>query len=116
MKSMKRESRYVQVARRAYEVSQAVLPLYTHRNSPKTYSLPQLAACVILKFYLNVAYRDMEEWLLASHKVYAVLELKGVTDQSTLAGTLSKLDKMWLDERQQRLLDAEKLNVGIIAG
>ena len=73
---MKRESRYVQVARRAYEVSKAILPLYSHPNSPKTYTLPQLAACVILKFYVNLPYRDMEEWLLASDQVCAVLELK----------------------------------------
>ena len=113
---MKRESRYVQVARRAYEVSKAVLPQYTHRNSPKTYTLPQLAACVILKFYLNVPYRDMEEWLLASDQVCQVLELKTVPDHCTMARTFRKLDKKWLDELQRQLLAAEKLSEESIAG
>jgi hypothetical protein len=113
---MKRESRYVQVARRAYQVSQAVLPQYTHRNSPKTYTLPQLAACVILKFYLNVTYRDMEEWLLASDQVCAVLELKTVPDHCTLARTFGKLDKKWLDELQRQLLVDEQLSEERIAG
>ena len=62
--------------------------LYTHRNSPKTYSLPQLATCAILKFYLDLPYRDMEEWLLASDQVCAVLELTSVPDHCTLARVL----------------------------
>ena len=113
---MKRESRYVQVARRAYEVSKAVLPLYTHRNSPKTYSLPQLAACVILKFYLDLPYRDMEEWLLASDQVCAVLELTDVPDHCTLARAYRKLNKKWLDELQAHLLQGEAIQETSIAG
>jgi IS5 family transposase len=116
MKGMKRESRYVQVARRAYAVSQAVLPLYSHRNSPKTYTLPQLAACVILKFYLNIPYRDMEEWLLASDTVCTVVDLKNVPDHCTLARTFRRLDKKWLDEMQRQLLADEKLSEEYIAG
>lgn len=113
---MKRESRYVQVALRAYEVSKAVLPLYSHRNSPKTYTLPQLAACVILKFYVNLPYRDMEEWLLASQEICTVLELNSVPDHCTLARTFRKLNKPWLDELQSQLLKDEKLEEESIAG
>lgn len=113
---MKRESRYVQVARRAYEVSKEVLPLYSHRNSPKTYTLPQLAACVILKFYVNLPYRDMEEWLLATEQVCTVLELKSVPDHCTLARTFRKLNKPWLDDLQSQLLQAEKIAEESIAG
>lgn len=113
---MKRESRYVQVARRAYQVCQAVLPLYSHRNSPKTYTLPQLAACVILKFYINLPYRDMEEWLLASEQICAVLELPSVPDHCTLARTFRKLNKAWLDAMQHHLLADEKLVEDSIAG
>lgn len=113
---MKRESRYVQVARRAYEASKAVLPLYSHRNSPKTYTLPQLAACVILKFYVNLPYRDMEEWLLASEQVCAILELRSVPDHCTLARTFRKLNKAWLDDLQRQLLQAEPIEESSIAG
>lgn len=113
---MKRESRYVQVARRAYEVSKAVLPLYSHRNSPKTYTLPQLAACVILKFYINLPYRDMEEWLWASDQIQAVLELPGVPDHCTLARTFRKLNKTWLDQLQKQLRAGEVIKEESIAG
>jgi hypothetical protein len=113
---MRRESVYVQVARRAYEVSKKALPLYTHRNSPKTYTLPQLAACVILKFYVNLPYRDMEEWLLASEQVCAVLELKSVPDHCTLARTFRKLNRPWLEALQRQLLQGEALEEESIAG
>ncbi|MEM3434173.1 MAG: hypothetical protein QXP27_08355 [Candidatus Methanomethyliaceae archaeon] len=73
-----RESRYVTVARIAYHLAQEVLPRYSHPKSPHRYTLPQLAACVLLMFYLRLSYRDMEEWLLATDKVCAVLELKRV--------------------------------------
>jgi hypothetical protein len=68
--------------------------------------LPQLAACVILKFYLNVPYRDMEDWLLASDQVCQVLDLKTVPDYCTLARTFRKLNKTLLDEMQHQLLEA----------
>lgn len=113
---MKRESRYVQFARRAYEEAKASLPLYTHRNSPKTYTFPQLAACVLLKFYLNMTYRDFEEWLLATDQVCAVLELAQVPDYSTLARAYRKLTKARLDQMQRHLLDENVLEEAVIAG
>jgi len=113
---MKRESRYVKVARRAYEMAQQVLPTYTHRNSPKTYTFPQLAACVMLKFYLNLSYRDTEEWLLATDQVCAVLELKQIPDHSTLSRTFRKLNKAMLDQLNRHLLDAQDLEEESIAG
>lgn len=66
---MKRESRYVRVARIAYQMAQKTLPQYTHAKSPHRFTFPQLAACVLMMFYLDVSYRDMEEWLLASDQV-----------------------------------------------
>lgn len=113
---MKRESRYVQVARRAYEKAKQVLPTYTHRNSPKTYTFPQLAACVMMKFYLNLSYRDAEEWLLATDQVCAVLELDDVPDHSTLSRVFRKLRKPWLDEMNRQLLDEQELEEDSIAG
>lgn len=38
-------------------IASAVLPLYTHRNSPKTYTQPQLVSAVLLGFYLKLSYR-----------------------------------------------------------
>jgi hypothetical protein len=113
---MRRESRYVQFARRAYEEAQASLPKYTHRNSPKTYTFPQLVACVMLKFYLNKTYRDVEEWLLATDKVCTVLELESVPDHSTLSRTYRKLTKAQLDKMQRHLLDESGVKEEAIAG
>ena len=49
----RRESRYVRVARIAYAIAQEALPRYSHPKSPHICTLPQLAACVLLGFYLS---------------------------------------------------------------
>jgi hypothetical protein len=100
-----RESRYVTVARLAYQLAQQALPRYSHPKSPHRYSLPQRVACVLMKFYLNVSYRDTEEWLLASDQVQRVLELKTVPDYSTLIRTYGRLRQVEWDKLRQTLLD-----------
>ena len=112
-----RESRYVRVARIAYAMAQETLPKYSHPKSPHIYTLPQLAACVLLGFYLDLSYRDLEEWLWATDRVLEVLELKRVPDHTTLYRTYRKL-RMEDWERMRRALLA-KLGVegeeGVIA-
>jgi len=100
-----RESRYVQVARIAYQLTQETLPRYSHPKSPHHFTLPQLAACVLLMFYLDLSYRDMEEWLLASDQVRQVLELHRVPDHTTLQRTYKKLRMQDLEKMKKRLLD-----------
>ena len=99
-----RESRYIKVARHAYQIAQVALPRYSHRKSPHHYTLPQLAACVVMTFYLKQSYRDMEEWLLASQEAQAVLELPRVPDHSTLARTYRKLRQADWTAMQETLL------------
>lgn len=111
----KRESRYVRVARIAYQLAQATLPRYSHPKSPQHFTLPQLAACVLLTYYLNVSYRDMEEWLLASDQVCAVLELKRVPDHSTLARAFGKLKQADWERLLERLLQQMEVNEDAIA-
>jgi DDE family transposase/transposase-like protein DUF772 len=103
-----RESRYVTVARLSYQIAEASLPRYSHAKSPQRYTLPQLAACVLLTFYLNLSYRDMEEWLLATDQVRQVLELAEVPDHSTLARTFRKLKQADLEAMRQSLLEQLK--------
>jgi hypothetical protein len=103
-----RESRYVTVARLAYQIAQARLPRYSHAKSPQHFTLPQLAACVLLTFYLKLSYRDMEEWLLASDQVRQVLELPRVPDHSTLARTFRKLKQADLTTMRDALLEQLK--------
>jgi len=113
----RRESRYLRVARIAYAIAQETLPRYSHPKSPHIYTLPQLAACVLLGFYLNLSYRDLEEWLLATDRVLEVLGLERVPDHTTLYRAYRRLGmEDW--ERMRRALLA-KLGVegeeGVIA-
>ena len=101
----KRESRYVRVARIAYQLTQQTLPPYSHPKSPHHFTLPQLAACVLLMFYLDLSYRDMEEWLLATDKVCQELDLPRVPDHTTLQRTYKKLRMTDLERMKTVLLD-----------
>jgi transposase len=101
MKKAKRESQYVRWVRIAYAMTQALLPKYRHRNSPKTYTQPQLVAAAMLGFYLDLSYRDLEDWLLASGAICVALELKQVPDHATLCRAYGGLS-----EAQQRALNA----------
>ncbi len=98
------ESRYVKIARIAYRLAQQVLPRYSHPKSPHHFTLPQLAACVLLMFYLDLSYRDMEEWLLASDQLCRELELPRVPDHTTLQRTFRKLRQADLEKMKDQLL------------
>lgn len=111
----KRESRYVKVARIAYHLAQQSLPTYSHPKSPHHFTLPQLAACVLLTFYLNVSYRDMEEWLLATDKVCEALELPRVPDHSTLHRTYQKLRMKDFHQMKDKLLAAVEVEEEAVA-
>lgn len=101
----KRESRYVKIARIAYRMTQQTLPLYSHPKSPHHFTLPQLAACVLLMFYLDLSYRDMEEWLLATDKVSEELRLSRVPDHTTLQRTYQKLRILDFNRMKDLLLE-----------
>jgi len=110
-----RESRYVKVARLAYGLSKAALPEYSHPKSPHHFTLPQLAACVLVMFYLDLSYRDMEEWLLATDKVCQVLVLPRVPDHSTLQRTYKKLRIRNLTHMKDDLLVALEVKEEAVA-
>lgn len=102
----KRESRYVRVARISYRLAQQTLPMYSHPKSPHHFTLPQLAACVLMAYYMKLSYRDMEEWLLATDKVCEeVLQLPRVPDHATLARTYKKLRVRDFDKMKELLLE-----------
>jgi hypothetical protein len=112
---MKRESRYVRVARIAYQLTQRTLPQYTHAKSPHRFTFPQLAACVLLMFYLDLSYRDMEEWLLASDQVCKELGLSRVPDYSTLQRAYAKLRVKDFTQMKDELLQALGVEESAIA-
>jgi len=111
----RRESRYVRVARLAYSIARQTLPQYTHPKSPHIYTFPQLTACVLLGFYLDVSYRDLEEWLLATDQVCRVLELKRVPDHTTLYRTYRKLRMKDLERMKRALLEQLDVEEEMIA-
>lgn len=110
-----RESRYVTVAKIAYRLSKQALPKYSHAKSPHHFELPQLAACVLLMFYLNKSYRDMEEWLLATDKVCQALALPRIPDHTTLQRTYRKLRKLDFENMKNQLLEEENIEESVIA-
>jgi hypothetical protein len=110
-----RESRYVKVARLAYHLTKAALPKYSHPKSPHHFTFPQLAACVLLMFYLDLSYRDMEEWLLATDKVCQVLALPCIPDHSTLQRTYKKLRMRNLTHMKDDLLTAMEIEEEAVA-
>jgi prophage antirepressor-like protein len=62
-----------------------------------------LAACVLLTFYLDVSYRDMEQWLLATDAVCRALSLERIPDHTTLYRAYRRLRLKDL-ERMKRIL------------
>jgi IS5 family transposase len=90
-KRRNRTSKYVVIATWAYRLAKKCVPRYTHRNSPKLYTQPQLVACVLLGFYLNLSYRDLEDFLLASDQLCKVLELDEVPHYSTFCRAYQRL-------------------------
>lgn len=104
-----RESRYVQVARKAYQISQQVFARYAHAKGPHQFTQPQLVACVLLMFYVRKSYRDMEEWLFASESICQVLELPCVPDHTTLYRMFRRLRMTTLVQLKRVLLDELRL-------
>ena len=113
--SEQRESRYVTAAKIAYRQTKQALPKYSHEKSPHHFELPQLAACVLMMFYLDISYRDMEEWLLATDKVCQALELPRVPDHTTLQRTYKKLRNLDFEKMKNQILEEEKIEEEVIA-
>ena len=110
-----RESRYVTAAKIAYRLTSQALPKYSHVKSPHHFELPQLVACVLMMFYLDLSYRDMEEWLLATDKVCQALGLKRVPDHTTLQRTYKKLRNLDFEKMKNQILEEEQIQEDVIA-
>ena len=104
-----RISHYQLVAEIAYDLAKNQLPIYCHKNSPHRYEWPQLVACVLMTFYLDLSYRDMEEWLWASDKICKALNLQSIPDHSTLCRAFRKIGMDVLRSLQKLLLSRYEL-------
>ena len=110
-----RESRYVRFARLAHEIAQRQFAMYSHPKSKQIFTQPQLVTCVLLMFYMDLSYRDMEEWLLASDQVVKTLQLSRIPDHSTLCRMFSRIGLSKLRDMEQAVLDAMQPQEEVIA-
>ncbi len=74
----------VPFARVALEVSQEVVPVYSHRFSPRRFTQPQLLAILCLMRYEDWTFRAAEVRLAEHAELRQALELQTVPDYSTL--------------------------------
>ncbi len=72
------------IARVAYAAALRSLPAYTHPKSPKKFTQPQLAACLVLKEFFKTDYRGIAAILEDSSDIRIILELNEVPHFTTL--------------------------------
>ena len=75
----------------AYEIGQRSLPQYSHRFSPKKFTLPQLFACLVLRSFLKTDYRGVVEFLNDCPDLRLTIELKNVPHFTTLQKACKRL-------------------------
>ena len=75
----------------AYKVGQRSLPQFSHRFSPKTFTLSQLFACLVLKSFLKSDYRGVVEFLADCPELRRTIELKKVPHFTTLQKACKRL-------------------------
>jgi len=98
-KTSKSPKRILQVA---HQLGKQRLQTYSHRFSPKKFTLPQLFACLVLKEFLRLDYRKLSALLEDAPSLAAVINLRQVPHFSTFQKAASRL---LVSRRVQRLLD-----------
>ncbi|MBI3552346.1 MAG: hypothetical protein HY077_07495 [Elusimicrobia bacterium] len=76
--------------RTVYRRALKTLPLYASRYSKKKFSQPQMAACLLLKDYLQLDLRSLEALLSSEPALRETLELTEPPDHSTLCRHASR--------------------------
>jgi Transposase DDE domain len=93
----------------AYIAGKLALPLFSHRFSPKTFTQPQLFACLALKEFLRLDYRKLEALLQDAPDLCDVIELSKVPHFTTFQKAAQRL---LLAVPARRLLD-ETIEIGV---
>lgn len=83
----------LKVAATAYAAAKQALPRYSSKFSRKTFTLPQLAALLVLKEFFSKDYRGITSIVQDSLNIQQVLELKAVPHFTTLQKAEHKLFK-----------------------
>ncbi len=97
-------------ARLALAVSKSILPAHAHKFAPKTYTQPQLLACLLVKEHLRLDYRGAQDLLDLSDGLREALSLSQAPDHSTLWWFAQH--KVTPELLQQALAEAVRLLAG----
>lgn len=101
--------------RLSYRLAKKALPQYSHKFSRKTFTLPQVMSCLLLREYLRLDLRALEELLASNPRFVKLLGLKAIPDHSTFCRHLSKTSQDTITkllDKTVRLMpakDAERL-------
>jgi hypothetical protein len=98
-KTSKSPKRILQVA---HQLGKQKLRPYSHRNSPKKFTLPQLFACLVLKEFMRLDYRKLSALLTDAPELASTIDLKKVPHFSTFQKAAARL---LVSRRAQLLLD-----------
>jgi len=110
---MSSAQQWLRFTRLALEITEAALPAYAHKFSPRRFTLPQLAACVLLKEYRQLDWRGVQGLLELAPGLRQGLGLQEVPDYTTLW----RFARRWLEgQKLGRLLVklANRLGVGAV--
>jgi len=97
------------VLQTAHRVGHRSLRLYSHLFSPKTYTQPQLFACLVLKELLRLDYRKLADLLVDTPELRAAIGLKRAPHFTTFQKAHDRL----LGARRAKRLLAETVNGAI---
>ena len=98
-KTSKSPKRILQVA---HALGKQRLRTYSHKFSPKKFTLPQLFACLVLKEFMRLDYRKLSTLLKDAPSLAGVIELEKIPHFSTFQKATARL---LVSRRAQRLLD-----------
>lgn len=93
----------VALAKEAIRVGEAALAAYSHPNSPKKFTQPQLFAILALRQFFKTDYRGVVQMLHDFSDLRKALKLKKVPHYSTLCYAERRLLKKGLSSRFSEL-------------
>lgn len=85
----------------AWQIGKATLRPYAHRFSPKKFTQPQLFACLILKEFLKLDFRGLQELLKDAPQLRSTIELRAVPHFTTFHKAFQRLFRF---RRAKRML------------
>jgi hypothetical protein len=83
----------LKLAKTALVTAEKVMPAYSHRNSPKTYTQHQLFAILVVRQFFGLDYRGTTQLLSDWSDLRAVMKLKAVPHFTAIQKAEARLFK-----------------------